>query len=174
MAAERRLEPEARGLRSPVTCIAPGFFIVVALAVGGGLMLVNCLRAAPATSYTTRADAVPTDAPLFLSTYGVYLIRGASGVVALDYNEPRPQNPDQTCIIRWRETVESGGRRGFLRSDCTGALYDLEGAPVDGRGPPLRRHPVANSGQNVTVDLRRCIAPDEANASVSCKPRAGR
>lgn len=171
MATDGQWLPEARGSRSSLTCIVPGFFIVVALAVGGGLMLVNCLRTAPATSYTTRAESVPADAPLFLSTHGVYLVRGSAGVVALDYNEPRPQNPDQTCIIRWRETVETAGRRGFFRSDCTGTLYDLDGSPVESRGPPLRRHPLTLSGQNVTVDLRRCTAPDEGGAIVRCKPR---
>jgi hypothetical protein len=168
-AHDSALRAEGGGL-SPLTCAVPGFLIVVALAVAGGLLLVNCLRATPATSYTTRIEALPVDEPVFLSGPGIYLVRTAGGVIALDQHEPRREDASRGCVIRWREALERDGRRGFFRSDCTGTLYDLSGAPVEGAGPPMKRHPTRRDGDRVTVDFKACIDPSAGNAVVPCRP----
>jgi hypothetical protein len=162
----RREEPSLGRL----ACFVPGFLIVVAIAVGGGLLLINCLRATPSTRYTTRIDALPIDAPVFLSGPGIYLVRMADDVVALDNNEFRREDVLQGCVIRYRETLEAAGQRGVFRSDCTGALYGLDGTPIDGAGLPMKRHPVTRSGDRVTVDFTRCISPGEGGAVVPCRP----
>jgi hypothetical protein len=155
----------------PAGCIVPGFLIVVALAVAGGLVLVNCLRAAPATGFSTKLESLPLNEPVFLSGPGIYLVRTETGVAALDFHEFRREDAGRGCVIRWREALERDGRRGFFRSDCTGAVYDLSGTPVDGGGLPMKRHPLTREGNRVTVDFRTCISPGEGNAVVPCRPR---
>jgi hypothetical protein len=155
----------------PITCIVPGFLIVVALAVAGGLVLINCLRAAPATSFGTSLEALPLNEPVFLSGSGVYVVRSEGGVVALDFNEFRREDAGRGCVIRWREALERDGRRGFFLSDCTGTVYDLNGTPVEGAGLPMKRHPVTREGKRVTVDFQTCVSPGEGNAVVPCRPR---
>ena len=145
--------PEGPSL-SRFACVVPGFLLVIAIAVGGGLVFINCLRAAPATSYTTPIDLLPPETPVFLSGPGIYLVRLPSGVVALSHHEPQRDDARPGCVIRWRETLEAAGRRGLFRSDCTGALYGLDGTPVAGTGPPMKRHPVKHNGEKVSVDLR--------------------
>lgn len=152
-----------------LACLIPGFLLVVAIAVGGGLVFVNCLRASPSSSYTTKIDALPEGTPVFLSVPGIYLVRSGADVIALDHNELRREDTIQGCVIRYRETLEAAGRRGLFRSDCTGTLYGLDGTPLDG-GPPMKRHPVKRDGDRVTVDYTTCISPGEANATVKCKP----
>ena len=153
-----------------LACFIPGFLIVVAIAVGGGLVFINCLRAAPATSYTTRLERLTPDEPVYLSDPGIYLVRLQDDVIALSQYEPlRPEN-SATCTIRWREALEHPGGRGLFRSDCTGALYQRDGSPVEGSGPPMRRHLVKRDGEKVTVDYRTCISPGEGNRAVWCKP----
>jgi hypothetical protein len=162
--------PESGPRLSPFTCIAPGLLLAVAVAVGGALLFITCLRATPSTSYSTRIDALPQDTPVFLSGPGIYLVRlSDDGVVALDHNEQRREDVINGCVIRWKEALERDGRRGFFRSDCSGALYDLRGTPLDGTGPPMRRHPVTTTKDSITVDFRICQDPAAANATVPCK-----
>jgi hypothetical protein len=167
----RDVQPRIGGGGVPVTCIVPGFLIVVALAVAGGLLFVNCLRAAPATSFSAGVESFPFDEPVFLSGPGVYIVRSESGVAALDFNEFRREDTGRGCVIRWREALERDGRRGFFQSDCTGVVYDLTGSPVEGDGLPMKRHPVSRDGKRVTIDLLTCISPGEGNAVVPCRPR---
>jgi|SRR5215203_4894392 len=169
------LEPEERPRTEAslgrLACFIPGFVLIVALAVGGGLLLINCVRGPSSSStYTTRIDALPERIPVFLSGPGIYLVRAGDGVVALDHNELRREDAIQGCVIRYRETLEAGGRRGLFRSDCTGTLYGLDGAPLEGDGQPMNRHPVTASGESVTVDVTRCFRPGQADATVKCKP----
>ena len=148
-----------RGLAEPslgrLACIVPGLLIAIAIAVGGGLVFINCLRATPSDAYTTRIDALPDGEPVFLSGPGIYLVRRGEDVIALSHDEPRRESPSSGCAIRYRETLEAAGRRGAFRSDCTGVLYGLDGAPVDGAGPPMTRHVVKRDGGRVTVEFRR-------------------
>ena len=155
---------------SPVSCLVPGLLIAVAIAVGGGLTLINCLRASEATSFTSRIDALPPETPVFLSGPGVYLVRLPDGVVALDQNEFTREDRLKNCYIRWREALEREGTRGFFRSDCNGTLYDRRGLPAEGGGLPMKRHPVAVDGGKVRVDLQTCTSPGEGNRVVPCKP----
>jgi len=155
---------------SPFACIVPGFLIAVALAVGGGLILVTCLRAAPSDSYRTRIEQLPLETPVYLSEPGIYLVRLSEGVIALDHNEPRREDVINGCFIRWREALEAEGRRGSFRSDCTGTLYDLRGMTLAGGGPPMRRHPATESDGTVTVSFKTCLDPAAGNAVVPCRP----
>lgn len=164
-------QPRIGGGVAPITCIVPGFLIVVALAVAGGLLLINCLRAAPATTFSAGVESLPLNEPVFLSGPGIYIVRSESGVAALDFNEFRREDAGRGCVIRWREALERAGRRGFFRSDCTGVVYDLTGTPVEGDGLPMKRHPVTRDGKRVTVDFQTCLSPGEGNAVVSCRPR---
>ena len=149
-----RASPPAGPSLSRFACVVPGFLLVVAIAVGGGLVFVNCLRASPATSYTTRIEALPLETPVFLSGPGIYLVRLPSDVVALSQQEPQREDARPGCVIRWREAIEAAGRRGLFRSDCNGALYGLDGTPVTGTGPPMQRHPVRRDGEKITVDFK--------------------
>lgn len=162
-------EPAGPSL-SRFACIVPGFLIVVAIAVGGGLVFVNCLRASPSTSYTTRIDALPLETPIFLSGPGIYLVRLPDGVAALSQYELRRDPANPSCVIRWRETLERAGRRGFFRSDCTGALYALDGSPVDGAAEPMKRHRLMGKGETITVAFATCLSPGQGNAVVPCRP----
>lgn len=154
-----------------LACFIPGFIIVVAIAVLAGLLLLNCIRGPSSSdSYSTRIDALSEGTPVFLSGPGIYLVRTGNDVVALDHNELRREDIIQGCVIRFRETLEAGGRRGLFRSDCTGTLYRLDGVPLDGNSLPMRRHPVKRDGDRVTVDFRVCISPGEGNATVRCRP----
>jgi len=153
-----------------LACIVPGLVIVIALAVGGGLGYVRCLRASEADSYSTRVDALPEGEPVFLSEPGIYLVRRGAEVLALDIHELRREDAVRGCLIRYRETLEAAGRRGLFRSDCTGTLYGLDGTPVEGGGLPMKRHPVKRDGAEVTVDYTTCISPGEGNRVVRCRP----
>jgi hypothetical protein len=154
-----------------LACFIPGFLIVVAIAVAAGLLLVNCIRGPSASeSYSTRIDALPEAVPVFLSGPGIYLVHAGNEVIALDHNELRREDIIQGCVIRFRETLEAGGRRGLFRSDCTGTLYDLDGAPLEGGSLPMRRHPVRRNGDRVTVDFTTCTSPGEGDAVVRCRP----
>lgn len=161
---------EATGC-SPLTCFVPGFLIAVAIAVGGGLVAVRCIRGAtPADSYSTRVEALPAETPVFLSDPGIYLVRLPEGVVALDHNEARHEDTVKGCVIRYRETLERAGHRGLFRSDCTGTIFDLMGVPLEGPAPPMKRHPITVDGDRVRVDFKVCMAPGEGNAVVACRP----
>jgi hypothetical protein len=162
-------QPAERGL-GRLACAVPGLLIVIAIAVGGGLGYVRCLTASAAESFTTRIDALPEGAPVFLSGPGIYLVRRGTDVIALDHNELRREDAVQGCVIRYRETLEVAGRRGLFRSDCTGTLYGPDGVPVEGGGPPMKRHPVKRDGDKVTVEYATCLSPGEGNAMVKCRP----
>jgi hypothetical protein len=154
-----------------LACFIPGFIIVVAIAVLAGLLLINCIRGPSSSdSYSTRVDVLSEGTPVFLSGPGIYLVRSGNEVVALDHNELRREDFIQGCVIRFRETLEAGGRRGLFRSDCTGTLYGLDGAPLEGSGLPMKRHPVKRDGDRVTIDFRTCTSPGEGNAVVKCRP----
>lgn len=172
MATDARRDDLQTGAVSPLTCILPGFLIVVAIAVGGGLLLVRCVTRSPADSYTTRVDALPEGVPVYLSGPGIYLVRSGTDVIALDQNEPRAEDASKGCVIRFREALERDGTRGLFRSDCSGALYDRQGQPLDpGGGPPMKRHPVTRTDASVTIPFKTCIDPGAGNATVPCKPR---
>jgi hypothetical protein len=159
-----------------LACFIPGFIIAVAIAVAAGLLLIDCIRGPSAsTSYSTRVDALPEKAPVFLSGPGIYLIRSGNEVTALDHNELRREDAIQGCVIRFRETLEVAGHRGLFRSDCTGIVYGLDGAPLDGApldgtALPMKRHPVKRDGDRIIVDFKTCTSPGEANAVVRCNP----
>jgi hypothetical protein len=153
-----------------LACFIPGFLLVVAITVGGGLVFINCLRTTPSTRYTTQVDRLPLDQPVFLSIPGIYLVRTADEVIALDHHESNRENALQGCVIRFRETLEFAGRTGHFRSDCTGTLYALDGMPVQGPGPPMKRHPVKRDGGKITVDFKTCTNPSAGNAVVPCNP----
>ena len=154
-----------------LACFIPGFLIVVAIAVGGGLVFINCLRASPATSYSTRLDRLPPEEPVYLSGPGIYLVRLQDEVIALSQYEPPRPDSSSTCTIRWREALEHAGGRGLFRSDCTGALYQRDGTPIEGSVPPMRRHLVKRDGEKVkvTVDFKTCIDPQQASARIPCR-----
>jgi len=155
---------------SRFACVVPGLLLVVAIAVGGGLVFINCLRASPATSFTTRITALPPETPVFLSDPGIYLVRLPDGVVALSHHESRREDTLQGCVIRWRETLEAAGRRGLFRSDCNGTLYGLDGVPVEANAASMKRHPIKRKGETITVDLRMCISPEADDAVAPCRP----
>jgi hypothetical protein len=164
--AQQATEPSLGRL----ACAVPGLLIVIAIAVGGGLGYVRCLTASEADSYTTRIDALPEGEPVFLSGPGIYLVRRGDEVIALDHNELRREDAVQGCFIRYRETLEAAGRRGLFRSDCTGTSYGLDGVPVEGGGPPMKRHPVKRDGGKVMVDYATCLSPGEGDGAVRCRP----
>ncbi|MGH2598605.1 MAG: hypothetical protein ACRDJ9_04375 [Dehalococcoidia bacterium] len=168
--SERQYAPPEPPSIGRMACLIPGFLIAVAIAVGATFGVVSCLRASSATSYTTRIDALPPETPVFLSDPGIYLVRLPAGVIALDHHELRREDALEGCLIRWRETLESAGRRGLFRSDCTGTLYGLDGNPVEGSGLPMKRHPIKRDGDKITVDFESCISPGEGNAEVKCRP----
>ena len=172
MATRPEPAPGARGLAEPslgrLACIVPGLLIVIAIAVGGGLGYVRCLTASGPDSYTTRIDALPEGEPVFLSDPGIYLVRQGDEVIALAHHEPRREDALQGCFIRYRETLEAAGRRGLFRSDCTGTLYGLDGAAVQGDGLPMKRHPVERDGDRITVDFTTCTGPGEDSRLVEC------
>jgi hypothetical protein len=154
-----------------LACFIPGFIIAVAIAVAAGLLLVNCIRGPSSSdSYSTRIDALPEGTPVFLSGPGIYLIRTGDQVTALDHNELRREDALQGCVIRFRETLEAGGRRGLFRSDCTGTLYGLDGLPLEGSDLPMKRHSITRDGDRITVDFKTCTSPGEGNAVVKCRP----
>lgn len=153
-----------------LACFIPGFLLVVAIAVGGGLVFINCLRATPSSRYTTEIERLPPEQPVFISRPGIYLVRLGDEVVALDHHESSREDALKGCVIRYRETLELAGRSGLFRSDCTGTVYALDGTPVEGSGPPMKRHPVTRDGGKVTIDFETCISPGEENAIVSCNP----
>ncbi|MGD9893841.1 MAG: hypothetical protein AB7R89_08560 [Dehalococcoidia bacterium] len=165
----RRSPPQEPSL-GRLACFIPGFLLVVAIAVGGGLVLINCLRATPSTRYTTDVERLPLDQPVLLSRPGIYLVRTADEVIALDHHELNRADALQGCVIRFRETLAFAGRTGFFRSDCTGTIYALDGTPVQGPGPPMKRHPVKRDGAKVTVDFTTCTDPAAGDAVVPCNP----
>lgn len=167
---DARRPPPGEPSLGRLACFIPGFLLVVAIAVGGGLVFINCLRDSPSTRYTTQIEALPEGEPLFLSGPGIYLVRQADEVIALDHHVFTREEALQGCVIRYRETLEAAGRRGLFRSDCTDTLYDLDGTPVQGQGLPMKRHPVTRDGDRVTVDFETCISPGEGNAVVPCDP----
>jgi hypothetical protein len=165
----RRSPPQEPSL-GRLACFIPGFLLVIAIAVGGGLVFINCLRASPSSSYTTEVDRLPLGQPVFLSRPGIYLVRTADDVIALDHHEASRADALQGCVIRFRETLEFAGRTGYFRSDCSGTLYTLDGAPVEGPGPPMKRHPVKRDGGKITVDFNTCTSPPEGDTVVPCNP----
>ena len=153
-----------------LACFIPGFLLAVAIAVGGGLVFINCLRSTPSSSYSIEIERLPLEQPVFLSRPGIYLVRTADDVVALDNHELNRADALQGCVIRFRETLEFAGRTGFFRSDCTGTLYGLDGRPVEGSGPPMKRHPVKRNDSKIAVDFKTCTSPADGDTLVPCNP----
>jgi hypothetical protein len=149
----------------------PAFVLLFAFAVLGIAFVAGlCIRGRPGDDFETRLDRLRPDDPVFVSSRGFYVVRLASGeVLALDQHELRREDHLAGCVIRYRETLAAGDRIGAFRSDCTGTLYDLTGRPIDGGGPPMRRHPVTVSGTTVTVKGKQCV-DGATGRSVPCKP----
>jgi hypothetical protein len=167
---DARRPPPGEPSLGRLACFIPGFLLAVAIAVGGGLVFINCLRATPSTRYTTEIEQLPLEQPVFLSRPGIYLVRLPDGVVALDHHESTREDALKGCFIRYRETLEFAGRTGLFRSDCSGMIYAIDGTPIQGPGPPMKRHPVTRDGDKITVDFDTCTTPGEGNAVVPCDP----
>lgn len=167
---DARRQPPGEPSLGRLACFIPGFLIVVAIAVGGGLVFINCLRDSPSTRYSTDLRTLTPGVPVFLSGPGIYLVRLDDQVLALDHHEFRREDALQGCVIRYRETLETAGMRGLFRSDCSATLYALDGTPIEGPAPPMKRHPVMRDGNRITVDFEMCVSPGEGDAVVPCDP----
>lgn len=150
-------------------CLMPAFVLLFAVGVlAVAFVGATCIRGRPSSTYEAPLAQFAPDDPVFLSSRDVYVVRLASGdVIALDDHALSREDFLNGCSIRYRETLQANGRTGLFRGDCTGTVYDLTGTPIQGAGPPMKRHPVTVTDGTVKVDLTACT---QGGATVPCKP----
>ena len=153
-------------------CLLPAMVLLVTVAVlGAAFLLSTQVRGRPSTTFSAPLARFAPDDPVYVSGGGFYIVRLASGeMLALSHDEPLLEHYAKGCVIRYRETLQAAGHTGAFRSDCTGAVYDLRGEPVEGDSPPMRRHAVSVSGSSFKVNTTACT-DGPAGRPVPCKPR---
>ncbi len=148
----------------------PALVFLFAVGVLGAAAIVSLfVHSGPGDTFEANINRFAPDDPVFVSSRQFYLVRLSSGdVVALDSREGSREDQQRGCVIRYREMLQAAGRTGLFRGDCTGVVYDLTGAPIDGAGPPMKRHPVTISGTTVKVDVKTCT-DGPGGRVVTCK-----
>lgn len=132
-------------------------FLIAVGALGAAAFVSLFVHGGPGDTFEADIARFAPDDPVFVSSRQFYIVRLSTGsVVALDTREGSREDQQRGCVIRYRETLQAAGRTGLFRGDCTGTLYDLTGAPIDGAGPPMKRHPVTVSSTTVKVDVKTC------------------
>lgn len=164
-------DPPAAGARAG--CVVPALALLIAVVIiGGGLVVSTFVKGGTPNTFEQRLDQLVPGDVVFVSSRGLYLSRLASGeVLALDQNEARREDTVKNCVIRYRETLpRPDGGTGLFRSDCTGTTFALDGTPIEGPAPAMKRHPVTVKGDTVEVGVKTCTAIPGGPA-VPCRPR---
>ncbi len=131
-----------------------------------GLVLVfvgySCLKRNDRSSYSAPAQRL-TAAPAgvtYLPGGMLYIIAQPDGsFLALDEQDRNDANRLNGCVIRWRPDLQAGLFQEDQR--CGGATFNRDGSVIAG-GAGLLRHPVRLAGKSVVVDIRQCMAPEDA------------
>jgi len=143
----------------------------ILLVIAIGYLSYSCVHSARTVgSFSAPVSRYPAGSITYLASGRTYLIRRDDGsFIALSEIEADAADRLAVCVIRYRADLNATDQIGVFRDDCQGTLFNREGSAIESSAPPMQRHPAGSAGDEVTVQLRACVAGDGSGIPERCR-----
>jgi hypothetical protein len=121
------------------------------LLAGFGYLGYSCVQASErAGTFTDEASHYAPGSVTYVASGRTYLVRTSDGAF-LALSEVEADDTDRVagCVIRYLADLSIAGETGLFRDDCHGVVFSRNGSAIDGAAPPMQRHLVLQSSENV-------------------------